>query len=178
MILTPNDMKAELSYAYLHAVASRAGLGCESAGRTADGAGVDAVVRAKERFSAGSIFTDFTVEIQLKATSSEAVADARGRYSFVLTLDHYNKLRDTGIHAQRLLVVLYLPPDDSQWLRHSTESLIAQRCAFWVSLWDALASANAASQTVYIPRSNPFSIDGLRAIMAQASLGEKIPYEL
>lgn len=51
MILTPNNIKAELSYAYLHAVAARGGLECVVAGRHSDGAGVDAILRARERFT-------------------------------------------------------------------------------------------------------------------------------
>ena len=136
------------------------------------------MVRAKERFQTESIYTDFTVEVQLKATSSEAVLDERDRYSFPLTVDHFDKLRDTGIHAQRLLVVLFLPEDDSRWLWHSEDSLVARRCAYWVSLWNAPASGNTTSQTVYIPRANRFSAESLRSVMAKASFGEKIPYEV
>ena len=40
MPLTENDVKAELSYAYLHAVAARAGFGCEVANRHSDNVGV------------------------------------------------------------------------------------------------------------------------------------------
>jgi len=60
MLLSDNDIKSELSYAYLHAVASRAGMACEVAGRHSDGAGVDATIRAKERFDSLSIYTQFS----------------------------------------------------------------------------------------------------------------------
>lgn len=178
MILTTNNIKAELSYAYLHAVAARGGLECTVAGRHSDGAGVDAVLRAKERFLPDSLYTDFTVEVQLKATSVEPSIDARERYSFSLELDHYDKLRNTEIGAQRLLVVLFLPEDEEQWLRHSAESLVSRRCAYWVSLWGGPASTNETRQTVYVPRSNSFSVESLRLVMARASLNERIPYEL
>ena len=170
-LLTQANIKSELSYAYLHAVASRAGLGCEAAGRHTDGAGVDAVIRAKERFDARSTLTDFTVEVQLKATCDEPNPDTRGRYSFVLKLDHYNKLRNTETGAQQILVVLFLPPDESRWLAHSDEGLIARRCAYWVSLRGAPPSENDTRQTVYIPRSNHFSVEGLRSVLAARSLG-------
>ena len=58
------------------------------------------------------------------------------------------------------------------------ESLIARRCAYWVSLWGAPESSNATSQTVYIPSDNRLSVESLRAVMARASLPERIPYEL
>jgi hypothetical protein len=50
VLLSENNIKSELSYAYLHAVAARAGLGCHATDRHTDGAGVDAVLRARERF--------------------------------------------------------------------------------------------------------------------------------
>ncbi len=178
MLLSDNDIKSELSYAYLHAVASRAGLACEVAGRHSDGAGVDATVRAKERFDSLSIYTHFSLEVQLKATSANPAPDARGRYPFPLTLDHYNKLRDAGAAAQQILVVLFLPEDKARWIDHSLEGLISRRCAFWVSLRNAPDSVNQTSQTVYLPEVNPFSVEGLRSVMAMCSRGVRIDYEL
>ena len=178
MLLTENNIKAELSYAYLHAVASRAGLGCEISGRHTDGDGVDAVVRVRERFSERSVLTRFTVEVQLKATSSESTLDASERYSFSLAIDHYDKLRDIEVGAQQILVVLFLPNDPTQWLAHSPDGMIARRCAYWVSLRGAPQSRNSTSQTVYVPRANVFSIEGLRSVFARRSLGGWIDYEL
>jgi hypothetical protein len=178
MLLTENNIKAELSYAYLHAVAARAGLGCEVAGRHTDGDGVDAVVRARERFSERSVLTRFTVEVQLKATSTEPSLDARGRYPFSLDVSHFDKLRDVEAGQQQILVVLYLPKDESQWLVHTPEALIARRCAYWVSLRGAPPSGNATSQTVYVPHANIFSVEGLRSVFARRSLGGWIDHEL
>jgi hypothetical protein len=178
MLLSENNVKSELSYAYLHAVASHAGLGCEVAGRHSDDAGVDAVVRAKERFYPDSIYTHFTMEVQLKATSVCPEPDRLGRYPFRLLLNHYDKLRDEGNWAQQILVVLFLPSERPLWLSHSADSLITRRCAYWVSLRGAPESPNDESQTVYIPQSNLFSVEGLRSVMARVSRGERIVYEL
>jgi hypothetical protein len=73
MLLTENDIKAELSYAYLHAVASRAGC----AAVWTDGTGVDAVVRVRQRFADDSQYTNFSIDVQLKATSDEPALDER-----------------------------------------------------------------------------------------------------
>jgi hypothetical protein len=133
MLLTENNIKAELSYAYLHAVASRAGCEAVVSGRHRDSAGVDAVISAKERFAPDSIWTEFSIDVQLKATSGEHLPDERGRFPFRLELDHYNKLRYPGRQTALLLVVLFLPPDGTQWLVHSADCLISRRCAYWVS---------------------------------------------
>lgn len=178
MLLSENNIKSELSYAYLHAIASRAGLACEVTGRHSDGAGVDAVLRAKERFADDSILTHFTLEVQLKATSAGAVAGTADRYPFVLTIGHYDKLRDIEVQAQQILVVLFLPADQQRWLDHSAEGLISRRCAYWVSLRGAPASANLETQTAYIPEANRFSVEGLRSLMLRRSRGEWISHEL
>lgn len=177
MLLTENNIKSELSYAYLHAVASRAGIGCEVTGRHGDAAGVDATVRARERFGPNSKYTDFTAEVQLKATSDEP-AQVDDMYSFWLALDHYNKLRTVEVAAPRILVVMFLPKDPLEWLQHSEDALIAKRCAYWVSLRGAPASDNKSGQTIYLPKRNVFSVDALRSLMATFSRGERIPYAL
>ena len=177
MLLTENNIKAELSYAYLHAVASRAGCEAVVSGRHRDSAGVDAVISAKERFAPDSIYTDFSLDVQLKATSDEAVLDDRDRFSFSLRLDHYNKLRDAERQSALVLVVLFLPLDPEHWLVHSADGLFARRCAYWVGLRGAPESPNRASRTVYVPSGNQFSVEALRTVLTRASRGDLIDYE-
>jgi hypothetical protein len=178
MLLTENNIKAELSYAYLHAVASRAGCEAVITGRLRDSAGVDAVISAKELYASDSIWTEFSIDVQLKATSGDPHPDEHDRFPFRLELDHYDKLRHTGRQTALLLVVLFLPPDKAQWLVHSADCLISRRCAYWVSLRGAPESINQTSQTVYLPLANLFSVEGLRAVMTQVSRGDLINHEL
>ena len=177
MLLSENNIKAELSYAYLYAVASRAGCSVEVTGRHSDGAGIDAVIRAKQRFAPESVFTQFTVDVQLKATLDELSVDSRGRYAYALKLDHFNKLRDPERQAQLILVLLLLPRDTEQWLNQSTDCLVARRCAYWVSLRGAPTSSNDTSQTIYVPSANSFSVENLRLLMTQVSCNRMIDYE-
>ena len=69
--MTENDIMAELSYAYLHAVAARAGFGCKVGNRMDDGASVDAFVRVNERIDLTSVLLNFDFEVQLKATKQD-----------------------------------------------------------------------------------------------------------
>jgi hypothetical protein len=111
MPLTENDIKAELSYAYLHAVAARAGFGCEATRRTSDNAGVDAYVRVRERLADHAEYTNFLFEVQLKSTSKNPVLEA-GRYSYWLDeVGRYDELRDVNAPMPKILVVLFLPAD-------------------------------------------------------------------
>ena len=177
MLLSWQNIEAELSYAYLHAVASRAGFECVVAGRHSDQAGIDAVLRVRERFGPESLLTNFTIEVQLKATSREPILKA-GRYSVALQVDHYGKLRDASRASPLLLVVLFLPASPEQWLVHSEEHLLTRRCAYWVSLREAPPSESSVKQTVYIPKINCLSAEGLRALADRISRGEVLTYDV
>ena len=153
-MLKEQDIEAELSYAYLHAVATRGGFSCQYSNRHLDNAGVDALIHEDARLLApDSIHASFALHVQLKATRVPPI-EQRGRFSFSLPLGQYNRLRETRLVTPRLLVVLYLPESPEDWLRHSEEALISKRCAYWVSLRGAPASANETAQTVYIPRAS------------------------
>jgi len=169
-MLTLQNIESELSYAYLHATAARAGIICEYTGRHSDEAGVDAVLRVKGRLAQDSVFTQFTVEVQLKATKQVPV-EQNGRYSHSLKVKNYNELRSENTGAPQLLVVLYLPEDAETWLSHSEESLVARRCAYWVSVRGA-AETDQASRTIYVPRANLLSVAALRGLMTRFSRQE------
>lgn len=69
MPLTENNVKAELSYGLLHAIAARAQFGCEIGGRHSDDLGIDARIIVKDDFGEEAPITEFVIEMQLKATS-------------------------------------------------------------------------------------------------------------
>jgi hypothetical protein len=78
-MLTDQNIEAELSYAYLHAVASRAGFACEYTTRHMDSAAVDAIVREEGRFLAtDSELGSFELYVQLKATY-QPLSEVKGR---------------------------------------------------------------------------------------------------
>jgi Domain of unknown function (DUF4365) len=175
-MLTDQNIEAELSYAYLHAVASRAGFACEYRNRHLDGAGVDATITEDGRSLADdSILTSFSVDIQLKATYRE-LPEQEGQFSFPLSIPHYDKLRLEEIASPRVLLVLRLPTNPEEWLQINEDALVAKRCAHWVSLRGASASANREYQTVYVPHENLLTPRGLGELMARFSRLEVIRY--
>ena len=172
MLLSKNNIKAELSYAYLHAVASRAGFGCTVGSRHDDGAGVDALVRFKERLAPDVTFTESLIEVQLKATSEQPALQG-GRYPFFLRREHHEKLIGNENALRRFLVVLFLPGDADEWLGHTADQLLLKRCAYWCSLRGAASTTNKSGQTVYLPQANVFSVAGLRGLMARVARKEE-----
>ena len=111
----------------------------------------------------------------MKATFQE-LPESEGRFSFPLPVHQYNRLRSVNRAAGLLLVVLRLPPNPEEWLAMTDESLVAKRCAYWVSLHGAPESTNAGTQTVYIPRANVLSPTGLLDVMTRLSRREVISY--
>ncbi len=175
-MLTELNIEAELSYAYLHAVASKAGFACEYTTRHMDSQAVDAIVREDGRFLApDSVLGSFAAHLQLKATR-QRLREINARWSFSLPLHQYNRLRASHIKNPRILVVMQLPPNPEEWLQHSEESLVAKQCAYWVSLRGAPPSDNEKEQTVYVPRSQLLSPAGLTALMTRFSRREVILY--
>ncbi len=174
-MLSENEIKAELSYAYLHAVAARAGFGCHPADRHLDGSGVDAQINVKERLAAESIYTEFSFHFQLKATSQE-LALVEERISFPLDVAQYDKLRKPTLHMPRFMLVLQLPATVEDWLTVSPDELVTRRCARWVSLRGAPTTASTAKTTVRIPVDNLLTPHALRDIARRCSVGEEIDY--
>ena len=57
-------------------------------------------------------------------------------------------------------------------------SLIARRCAYWVSQKGAPVSDNSTVQTIAIPRSQILSVDGLRDLALRLSRQEDLVYAI
>lgn len=92
-MLTEVNIEAELSYAYLHAIASHAGFACEWRNRHLDGVGVDATITEDGRYlAADSKLTYIPVDVQLKATYLD-LREENGKLSYSLEMKQYDKLR-------------------------------------------------------------------------------------
>ena len=171
-MLTSEQIKEELSYAYLHAVASHAGFSCEHGPRK-DMDSVDAQVLARGRLVADSTRFSPRLEFQLKAT---AVAAPTGtHFSFALPMKNYNDLRQPRV-VPVYLIVFTLPENAADWLALDEEALVTRRCAYWCSLLGAPEVANTDSRTVRLPRNQCLTPDALTELMVYASREEDLPY--
>jgi hypothetical protein len=175
MPLHDNDIKSELSYAYLHAVASRAGCECQVAGRHSDNQGIDAVVIGSGDFGPDAL-TRVTILFQLKATSQRP-EERQGRLVYDLDIGQYEKLRTTTSDCPFLLLLLQLPPQPGDWLKCSPQMLTLKKCAHWVSLYGAAPSSNQTTQRVFLPKKNHFSVQALQQLLQRFASEEDIPYD-
>ena len=144
-----NEQKQQLSVAYVHAVAAKAGYACQVI--TVDDDSIDVMIAARGTVHQTAVLKSPRIEIQLKATATDV--SKPDHIVFKLPVKNYEDLRqETAL--PRILVVLMLPPKQSDWLDVNEDQLVLRRCAYWKSLWDLPPTKNKKTVTIQIPRSN------------------------
>lgn len=157
------EIESELSYAYLHAVAAKAGMSCNQGNRHDDGAGVDVEVTFRG-LTTHHYLRHVQLNIQLKATVKDTGTHQEFLSYFMQGTKRYDKLRTNDSEIYKILVILFLPNDADSWLSISPDELILKKAAYWVCLYGALTSSNSSGQTIYIPKANlltPLSLKDL-----------------
>ena len=167
--LSPPNIESELSYAYLHAVASHAGMACSVGSRHEDNNGIDATLTAWGPFPRGGYPTEVTIKVQLKATIAVPVDDGTNLSYFLHGVSRYNDLRTETVSNARILVVLFLPADAQEWLNHSPDQLVLRRCAYWQSLRGAPSTSNGSGATVRLPKDQMFNVQALKDLATRLS---------
>jgi hypothetical protein len=166
--LSPPNIESEISYAYLHAVASKAGMSCRDANRHEDNNGIDAQLTAWLPYENPETLTEIDIKVQLKATIAAPDDDGLNYEYRLQGANRYNDLRSETLSIARILIVLFLPRDAETWLSHSPEQLVLRRCAYWQSLRGAPEIA-AGSVVVKLPKTQPFSPDQLTQLARRLS---------
>lgn len=176
MPLSTNDIESELSYAYLHAVATRGGMNCKCENRNGDNYVIDAIV---DYFAPipETYITDVQLRVQLKATFNKGKeTDTHISYTFN-GINQYNILRTYKGGSTRILVVLFLSPNQSEWLNISHTEFLLKQSAYWVCLEDASESTNTTSQTIYLPKTNLLTTESLTKLCQDIGKGTIPKYE-
>ena len=159
-LLRSEDRKEALSRVYVQAVAAVAGYA--TAELDFDRDGVDLQIHAGGAMRPA-------LDLQLKATVNLRSA-ADGDLRFTVPRRNYDLLR-IETQTPRLLVVLDLPDEPSQWMTITDGELVLRRRAFWLNLRGREATDNQSSVTVRISRRNVFNVESLRSLMNQSREG-------
>jgi hypothetical protein len=167
--VTQNEQKQQLSVAYVHAVAARAGYTCQV--QTVDEDSVDVLIGARGYAHHQAVVRSPRIEVQLKATSSLRLAAKH--LSFPLKRKNYDELRAPAL-IPRLLLVLLLPENPAEWLETSEECMISRRCAYWLSLLGMPETSNTSSVSVRLPRAQRFDVEQLQGLMQRVSRQEPL----
>jgi hypothetical protein len=172
-----NDIEAELSYAYLHAVAAQAGIACAVSSRHLDNAGIDARLTGWGPFPGGGSRIEVDLNVQLKATIAAPVDDGTSYSYFLHGTKRYNDLTVKTLATPRILVVLFLPPNPEQWLGLTEDELVLRRCSYWVSLRGADLTTNQSGATVKMPKAQTFTPNNLIGLMSRLSNNDIPEYQ-
>lgn len=162
-----NQQKEQFSLAYLHVVATAAGF--KLSDPRVDDESVDVIIG--QSGGEGTVRSP-RLEVQLKCTERDVLRD--DGVHFQLKRKNYDDLRDPDVMVPRILVVMLVPEDTSEWLNDVPEEEIClRRCAWWIPLVGEDERLGVESPTVVLPRLNLFNPDALRMIMGK--VGNKEP---
>jgi hypothetical protein len=162
-----NQQKEQFSLAYLHVVATAAGF--KLSDPRVDDESVDVMVG--QSGGEGTVRSP-KLDVQLKCTERDVLRE--DGVHFQLKRKNYDDLRDPYVMVPRILVVMLVPEDTSEWLNDvPEEELCLRRCAWWMPLVGEDERLGVESPTVVLPRQNLFNPDALRMIMGK--VGNKEP---
>ncbi len=94
-----------------------------------------------------------------------------GTFGYSIPLKNYDDLRDTSLHIPRILVVVFVPAQQEEWLSQKEDELVLRRCGFWMNLRGQAESQNERGQTVRIPLNQRLTVDALQDIMERIGQG-------
>jgi Domain of unknown function (DUF4365) len=169
--MTKNNQKEMFSIAFVRAVAATAGYNVYR--QEIDDDSIDIGIAA--RGPIGSVRSP-KLDVQLKCTAAGIVADEH--LSHQIPMKNYDDLRFSDYQVPRVLVVVSVPADVNQWLAQTDAQLVLCHCGYWISLRGKPEATHIPQEnprvTVHLPRSQPFTVAQLDAIMSRIGQGESI----
>lgn len=166
--MDPQIQKEQFNYAYVCALAAHAGL--NRVYSPVDDDSID--VAFKSRGYVGCPVRSPQIEFQLKCTSQNLVDSVSGVIKFPLPRKNYDDLRGIDFASPRYLAVLLVPASVGKWVSHNKAHIALFNNCYWLSLRDALPTANEHSITVPVPLTQRLTSETLREMMDRASHGE------
>jgi len=163
--MSVNDLKSEFSHAYVRAIAHAAGYFVQEANRPFDGDGVDLTLLAR---GPGGVVRSPRLDLQLKATAAAVTEDP---FPFELDVKNFEELRSEILQVPRILVVVIVPTDQTNWVSATEKELTVRHCGYWKSLRGVAATTNTATVRVHVQRSSCFHVSELQAIMDRVQAG-------
>lgn len=164
------QQQEQFSFAFVQAVASVAGV--NTARPRVDEDSVDVHFSVHRDFLLASGMTAKFPAPQMDAQPKTCRRDIlRGDgVHFPLEKKNYDDLRATTC-VPRILIVVLLPKDLSDWLVQRPDELALRHSAWWMSLRGMGPTENTSGVTVTLPRTQGFCPDGLTKLLAGIAEG-------
>jgi hypothetical protein len=155
-----NEMKQQFSLAFVHMVASAAG--CSIKRHDTDYDGVDITITSSAEYE-----THYGPQIELQVKcSAQANLLTGDTMRWKLEARAFRLLTDPRSYVTRLLAVLFVPGDPSDWLDQDEQRLLASSCMYWGGASElGTLKEGRQSKVVHLPRSNIFNVAQLQGIM-------------
>jgi hypothetical protein len=160
-----NQKKEQFSNAFIHAIAAVAGYA--TAKPSVDDDSIDWTVSQK---GGNGALRSPKLDLQLKCTGNPDFDEDNLR--FPLVVKNYDELRPDNVQVPRILVVVTVPMDITEWLILDEGSLALRHCAYWLSLRGRPATQNEETVTVHLPRIQRFDPAALAQIMNRIGNGD------
>jgi hypothetical protein len=164
-----NAQKEKFSEAYVLAVAATAGYSTYKYNLDDDSVDLGIAARTIPQPNGTIVTRSPRLEVQLKCTASPIPSS--NHISFSLKVKNYNDLKATDFVIPRILVVVLVPDNVTDWIQHSEAEMCIRRCGYWVSLRGEPATNNTTNIKIEIPRQNLFTVQALQAIMQRLAQG-------
>ncbi|NJK32837.1 MAG: DUF4365 domain-containing protein [Deltaproteobacteria bacterium] len=180
-MLTDNDIKEELSLAYVRAVASVAGYAVEETRRDRDS--IDLNIVGRGPIGGGAVHSPVlgvqlkaTVLAQNKASKKLPRTDPQSNDSFSFSLKHKNYIDLTASITliPRILVVYVMPENRDEWVTCSDDSLILRHTAYWCSLRGLPVPNTTTRKQVRISRQQTFNASTIAMLLSKISREEPL----
>jgi hypothetical protein len=111
--------------------------------------------------------------IQLKTTSQDCIRNSV--LSLEIDIRSFEILRNPDRHFPALILVVHVPGDVGEWVRHSPEELALRRCGYVKSLRNMDVGTGEKTRTIRIPTQNAFTTQLLASMLASTASPDKLP---
>jgi Domain of unknown function (DUF4365) len=107
--------------------------------------------------------TSVQVDLQLRSTARASVTETEIKLD--LDVETYDYLRTPETFCPRILVVLVMPAEETEWVNQSPDELAIRHCAYWLSLHNHAETSARSTIRIRIPLTCLFSVEAVHAIM-------------
>src|SRR5262245_19261905 len=114
--MDPDKQKEEFSHAFVYAITACAGFAWSKP--SVDDDSIDLTLH--QRGGGGTVRSP-KLDLQLKCKAMATPNE--DEFSFSIKLKNYDELRDSTVLVPRILIVVLVPDDTSEWLRESEAEL-------------------------------------------------------
>jgi len=155
----------QFSNAYLRIVATVAE--CKLAKPDVDDDSVDFNIQGK---GFTGVISRPQLDVQLKCYMLNSSV-ASGGFTYPLKIKNYNDLRITDILVPRILVVVVVPRDPTDWFNQSDDETLLKYCSYWASIRGKSEVTNNTTVSVHFPQSNRLTAVELRRLLQLVASG-------